>query len=135
MLFDDRMEISDNSRIVQIFMLVTFMGSCLYAITCITGYDRANEPLVFYSGIIVLVLWGIAIPIMFTRTYQRNLRYIDINSIKINRNFAGDFIARIKLKKGKIRFLAMNGNQQEFDCFVQHLDEIRSFAIEKPDYF
>jgi len=121
----DRMEISDNSRIEKIFILIVFFSSSLYGLSSVLSYSSTEGPLMYYSGIMILITWALATPFLITRTYKQVLFYKEIGKINMKENIGGDYKAKFKLKKGRIRFVHLNKNQKHFKLFINKLHEFQ----------
>jgi hypothetical protein len=119
----DRLEISDNSRMEKIFILIGFFSSSLYGLSCVLWYSSLEGPLMYYSGIMILITWVLATPFLIRRTYKHVLYYKEIGRINMKENIGGDYKAKFKLKKGKIRFVHLNKNRKHFKLFINKLNE------------
>lgn len=119
----DRMEISDNSRIEKIFILLGFFSSSLYGLSCVLSYSSIEGPIMYYSGIMIFATWVLATPFLIRRTYKQVLYYKEIGGINMKENIGGDFKARFKLKRGRIRFVHLNNNRKHFKLFINKLNE------------
>lgn len=117
----DRMEISDNCRIEKVFILSGFFASTLYGLWSVLSYSSLEGPIMYYSGIMILVTWALASPFLIRRTYKQVLYYNEIGRINLKENTGRDFKARFRLKKGKIRFVHLNN--KHFNLFVDKLNE------------
>ena len=121
----DRLEISDNSRLEKIIVLIGFFSSSLYGLSCVISYNSIEEPIMYYSGILILMTWALATPFLIRRTYSQVLYYKEIRRINMLENIGGDYKAKIKLKKGKIRFVHLKNNKKDFKLFINKLDEYK----------
>lgn len=121
--FRDRLEISDNSRIEKIFILTGFFSSSLYGLSCVLSYSSIEEPIMYYSGIIILITWALATPFLIRRTYKQVLYYNEIGRINMQENIGGDYKAKFKLNKGKIRFVHLTSDCKCFKRFINKLNE------------
>lgn len=119
----DRLEISDNSRIEKIFILLGFFSSSLYGLSCVLSYSSIESPLMYYSGIMILITWTLATPFLITRTYKQVLYYNEIGGIKMLENHGGNYKAKFKLKRGRNRFVYLNKNKKHFKLFIKKLNE------------
>lgn len=123
MFQNDRLSISDNSKGIHIVIFVMLIASCILGISYLLGHDAATEPLLFYMGILIVLTSGMAMGFMFTRTFKGELFYSDIHQIRLKKNYNGDFVANIKLKKGRIRYIALTNNQNDYDSFLSKTNE------------
>ena len=119
----DRLEISDNSRIEKIFILLGFFSSSLYGFYSVLAYTGTEQPLMYYSGVLILITWALASPFLITRTYKQVLYYHEIGRIKMKENHGGDYRAKFKLKRGKNRFVHLKRNKKHFKLFIRNLNE------------
>lgn len=119
----DRLEISDNSRIEKVFILIGFFSSSLYGLSCVLSYSGIDEPLMYYSGIMILITWVFATPFLIRRTYKQVLYYKEIGKINMMENIGGDYKAKFKLKKGRIRFVHLDRDRTHFKLFINKLKE------------
>jgi len=117
----DRLEISDNSRIEKILILTGFFGSSLYGLWCILSYSNFDQPLMYYSGIMILITWALSTPFLISRTYKQVLYYNEIGLIDMRQNMGGDFKAMFKLKKGRTRLVHLDRNKNHFRLFINQL--------------
>ena len=117
----DRLEITDNSRIEKILILSGFFGSSLYGLWCVLSYSNIEQPLKYYSGIMILITWALATPFLISRTYKHVLYYREIGLIDMKKNYGGGFRAIIKLKRGKTRFVHLDRNRENLSLFVNQL--------------
>jgi hypothetical protein len=117
----DRLEISDNSRIEKISILTGFFISSFYGLWCVLSYNSNDHPLVYYSGIMILITWALATPFLISRTYKHVLYYREIGKINMKKNTGGDFKAMIKLKRGGTRFVHLDRNTKNFKLFINQL--------------
>lgn len=121
----DRLEICDNSRLEKIFILIGFFSSSIYGLSCVISYTSIDQPVMYYSGILILLTWVLAIPLLIKRTYRQVLYYEDIGKIKMEEIIGGDFKASFKLKKGKIRFVYLKKNRKDFKLLINKLNEFK----------
>jgi hypothetical protein len=121
----DRLEISDNSRLEKIFILIGFFSSSLYGLSCVISYSSAEGAIMYYSGVMILITWVLAIPLLINRTYRHVLYYNDISKINMQENIGGDYKAKFKLKKGKIRFVHLKKNRENAALFIRKLNEFK----------
>lgn len=121
----DRLEISDNSRLEKIIILVGFFGSSIYGVYSVISYNSIEGPIMYYSGVLILITWVFAIPLLINRTYKHVLFYKEIGEINMTENIGGDYKAIFKLKKGKTRFVYLNNNKKDFKLFVNKLNEFQ----------
>jgi hypothetical protein len=117
----DRLEISDNSRIEKILILTVFFTSSLYALWCVLSFSNVDQPLMYYSGIMILITWALATPFLISRTYKHVLYYREIGMIDMKENVGGGFRAMFKLKKGKIRLVHLDRDRTHFKQFMNQL--------------
>ena len=117
----DRLEIFDNSRVEKISILAGFFGSSLYGLWCVLSFSSQVQPLMYYSGIMILITWALATPFLISRTYREVLYYKEIGMINLKKNSGGGFRAMIRLKRGKTRFVYLDRNQKHFSSFVNQL--------------
>ncbi len=127
MFQQDRLNIIDNSKSIHIVVFVLLIASCLLGISYLVQNSPSTEPILFYMGILIVLTSGMAMGFMFTRTFSGELYYSDINQIRLKKNYNGDFIANIKLKKGKIRYVALTNNKTDYDSI---LNKINEFSIQ-----
>lgn len=123
----DRLSIFDNSRTVHLITFTLLLASCTLGISYIAGNDVSEEPVLFIMGILILISSGLALGFMLTRTSRKELLYANIHKIKLKKNYNGDFIANIKLKQGRIRYVALNNKKQDCDHFV---NKTREYSIQ-----
>jgi arginine exporter protein ArgO len=119
----DRLSISDNSKTIHIVTFVLLIASCILGISYLVENSASTEPLLFYMGILIVLTSGMAMGFMLTRTVKGELFYSDIHQIRLKKNYNGDFIANIKLKKGRIRYVALTNNQLYCDSFLNKTNE------------
>jgi arginine exporter protein ArgO len=119
----DRLSISDNSKTIHIVTFILLIASCILGISYLVENSAATEPLLFYMGILIVLTSGMAMGFMLTRTVKGELFYSDIHQIRLKQNYNGDFIANIKLKKGRIRYVALTNNQLYYDSFLNKTNE------------
>jgi hypothetical protein len=75
-------------------------------------------------GVLIVLTSGMAMGFMMTRTARDELFYAEIHQIKLKKNYNGDFIANIKLKKGKIRYVALTNNKRDYHFLVDKTNEL-----------
>lgn len=121
----DRLEISDNSRLEKIIILIGFFSSSLYGLYGVISNNSTEGPLMYYSGIFILITWVFATPLLINRTYKHVLYYNEIGEIKMMENIGGIYKAKFKLKKGKTRFVYLNNNRKDFIRFANKLKEFQ----------
>jgi hypothetical protein len=121
----DRLEISDNSRLEKIFILIGFFSSSIYGLSCVISYSSTEGAIMYYSGVMILITWVLAIPLLINRTYRHVLYYNDISKINMQENIGGDYKAKFKLKKGKIRFVHLKKNREDTALFISKLNEFK----------
>jgi arginine exporter protein ArgO len=119
----DRLSISDNSKTIHIVTFILLIASCILGISYLVENSAATEPLLFYMGILIVLTSGMAMGFMLTRTVKGELFYSDIHQIRLKQNYNGDFIANIKLKKGRVRYVALTNNQLYYDSFLNKTNE------------
>ncbi len=123
MFQQDRLSIIDNSRSIHIVVFILLIASCLLGISYLVQNSPSVEPILFYMGILIVLTSGMAMGFMLTRTFSGELYYSDINQIRLKKNYNGDFIANIKLKKGKIRYVALTNNKTDYDSILNKMNE------------
>jgi len=123
MFQNDRLNIADNSKSIHILIYVLLIASCALGISYLVKNSISTEPLLFSMGILIVLTSGMAMGFMFTRTFKGELYYSDIHQIRLKKNYNGDFIANIKLKKGRIRYVALTNNQADYDFFLNKTNE------------
>lgn len=121
--FRDRLVISEGSNIEKIIILTGFFSTSLYGLFCVLSYNSFVEPVMYYSGITILITWALATPLLIKRTYKQVLYYNDIGRINMRKNVGGAYQAKFTLKKGKIRFVYFSRNRKYFDRFINQLNE------------
>ncbi len=121
----DRIEISDNSKIEQILILIVFFTTSIYGLVCVVTYTNTEGPMMYYSGIIILLTWALSSPLLIRRTFKHVLYYNEIGKINMKENFGGGFSARFKLKRGQIRFVYLNSNRNDIEIFLNKLSEFQ----------
>jgi uncharacterized membrane protein YtjA (UPF0391 family) len=119
----DRLSIFDNSRTIHLITFTLLLASCALGFSYIAGNDASDEPVLFIMGILILLSSGLALGFMLTRTSRKELLYTNIHKIKLKKNYNGDFIANIKLRQGRIRYVALNNKKQDCDLFVNKTRE------------
>jgi len=124
MFHKNKLDIADNSKAIHIVIFILLIASCALGISYLLGNSPSGEPLLFYMGILIVLSSGMAMGFMFTRTYKGELYYSDIHQIKLLKNYNGDFIANIKLKKGKIRYVALTNNRHDYESIVHKTSEL-----------
>lgn len=120
----DRLSISDNSKTIHIVTFILLIASCILGISYLVENSISSEPLLFYMGILIVLTSGMAMGFMLTRTVKGELLYSDIHQIRLRKNYNGDFIANIKLKKGRIRYIALTNNEQDYHSFLNKTNEL-----------
>jgi hypothetical protein len=120
---NDRLNIADNSKSIHVVIFVLLIASCVLGISYLVNNSISTEPLSFIMGILIVLTSGMAMGFMFTRTFKGELFYSDIHQIRLKKNYNGDFIANIKLKKGRIRYVALTNNQVDYDSFLHKTNE------------
>lgn len=121
----DRLEISDNSNLEKIIILIGFFSSSIYGVSCVISYTSTEGPIMYYSGVLILITWVFATPLLIKRTYRHVLYYKEIGEISMTENISGDYKAIFKLKKGKTRFVYLNNNKKDFKLFINKLNEFQ----------
>ena len=124
----DRIEISDNSKTERIFILIVFFCTSIYGLSCVLSYSSIDGPVMYYSGIGILLTWVFSTPFLIRRTYRQVLFYNEIGKIELNGNFEGSLSATFNLKKGKTRFVYLNNNKNDIGIFMDNLKELRLVA-------
>ncbi len=119
----DHLSIRDNSKSIHVVIYILLIASCALGISYLVNNTLSAEPLSFTMGILIVLTSGMAMGFMFTRTFKGELFYSDINQIRLKKNYNGDFIANIKLKKGRIRYVALTNNQADYDSFLNKTNE------------
>jgi len=120
---NDRLNIADNSKSIHVVIFVLLIASCVLGIFYLVNNSISTEPLSFIMGILIVLTSAMAMGFMFTRTFKGELFYSDIHQIRLKKNYNGDFIANIKLKKGRIRYVALTNNQADYDFFLNKTNE------------
>jgi len=120
---NDRLNIADNSKSIHVVIFVLLIASCVLGIFYLVNNSISTEPLSFIMGILIVLTSAMAMGFMFTRTFKGELFYSDIHQIRLKKNYNGDFIANIKLKKGRIRYVALTNNQVDYDSFLHKANE------------
>ncbi len=128
----DRLEISDNSNLEKVIILIGFFSSTIYGVSCVVSYTSVDGPIMYYSGVMILITWVLAIPLLINRTYRCVLFYHEIGKINMEENVSGDYKATFKLKKGKTRFVYLNNNKKDFKLFINKLNEFQLKAEYQP---
>lgn len=121
----DRLVISDRSRIEQMLILIVFFFTSAYGMYNILSFTAVDHPIYYYSGVLVLLMWVFATPLLISRTYRHVLFYKEIGNINVMKISNGDFNARFKLKKGKTRFVYLNNSHEDFSMFLNKLKELQ----------
>ncbi len=124
---EDRMRISDNSKAIHIVTFVLLISACILGISYVVDSSAATEPTLFYMGVLIVISSGFAILFMLTRTVSKELLYSDIQRIILRKNYNGDIIANIKLRRGRIRYIAMNNSVEDYHLL---LDEIEKYNLQ-----
>lgn len=124
---EDRMRISDNSKAIHIVTFVLLISACILGISYVVDNSAATEPTLFYMGVLIVISSGFAILFMLTRTVSKELLYSDIQRIILRKNYNGDIIANIKLRRGRIRYIAMNNSVEDYHLL---LDEIEKYNLQ-----
>lgn len=119
----DRLEISDNCNAEKAFILIGFFTSSLYGLWSVLSYNAGESPIMYYSGIMILITWTLATPFLIRRTYKQVLYYKEIGRINMMENYGGGFKARFRLKRGRIRFVHLKKNQKHLKLFLSNLNE------------
>jgi hypothetical protein len=120
----DRLNISDNSKTVHVLTFVLLIAACLTGISYLIQNSAAEKPVLFFMGVLIVLTSGMAMGFMMTRTARDELFYAEIHQIKLKKNYNGDFIANIKLKKGKIRYVALTNNERDYHFLVDKTNEL-----------
>ena len=123
--FKDRLVIEDNGRLEKVLILISFFSSSLYGLWCVLTYTSLVMPIMYYSGILILLTWVVATPFLIRRTYKQVLFYNEIGKINLMESFGGDFKARFNLRKGKIRLVHMDKNRLHVNLMINKLRENR----------
>lgn len=119
----DRMEIQDNSKLEKILILLGFFASSLYGLYFMLAYTGSENPMMYYSGVLILIIWALATPFLIQRTYKQVLFYKEIGEIDMQHIDNGDFKAILKLKKGKVRCIYLKRNSKNLKELVNKLNE------------
>ena len=122
---NDRIEISDNSRIEMITILIVFFCTSIYGLICVISYTSTESPIMYYSGIGILLTWVFSTPLLIMRSYGQVLYYNEIGKINLTENFDGGLNATFNLKKGKTRFVYLNNNKNNISLFMKKLKELQ----------
>lgn len=125
MFQNDRLSIADNAKSIHMVIIVLLIAACILGISYLINNSVSTEPILFIMGILIILTSSMAIGFMLTRTFKRELFYSDINQIRLKKNYNGDFIANIKLKKGRIRYVALTSNKVDYDSFLNKTNEFR----------
>lgn len=128
----DSMVIRDNARLEKSIVKTGLLTSVVYGISCIFYYNIADDPIMFYSGIFMLLLWLSVTPAMIRRTYQSHILYREIGRIIMRANLDGGIRAKIKLRKGKIRIIQFNRSKKEIRLFIKKLNEFHIDTDHQP---
>ena len=121
----DRLSIQDNSKSIHVVIFALLIASCALGISYLLNNSVSGQPLLFIMGILIVLTSGMAMGFMLTRTFKGELYYSDIHQIRLKKNYNGDFIANIKLKRGRIRYVAFTNNQTDYDSFLNKTNEYR----------
>ena len=120
---NDRILIVDNSKVIHLFTIILLIFSAAMGISYLFDSSTTDSTLMFYMGFLIVLTSGIAILFMLTRSIKKELYYAEIRQIMLKQNYNGDYIANVKLKRGSIRYIAMNNNRQYFDIFMNKISE------------
>ena len=120
---NDRILIADNSKVIHLFTIILLICSAAMGTSYLFESSGTESTLLFYMGFLIVLTSGIAILFMLTRSIKKELYYAEIRQIMLKQNYNGDYIANVKLKKGSIRYIAMNNNRQYFDIFMNKISE------------
>lgn len=120
---NDRILIADNSKVIHLFTIILLIFSAAMGISYLFDSSTTDSTLMFYMGFLIVLTSGIAILFMLTRSIKKELYYAEIRQIMLKQNYNGDYIANVKLKRGSIRYIAMNNNRQYFDIFMNKISE------------
>ena len=127
MLFmDDRIRIADNSKVIHLVTFVLLISSSMLGISYLIDSNANGNMVLFYMGALIVITSGFAIIFMLTRSIKKELYYAEIRQIMLKQNYNGDYIANVKLKKGSIRYIALNNSQHDFDMFM---DKINKYSL------
>ncbi len=118
----DRMEISDNSRLEKILILVVFFSTSLYGLYNMLTYSSMEGPMMYYSGMIILITWALATPFLIRRTYKHVLFYNEIGEVDMMEHVGGAFQVKLQLKKGKIRMIHLGRNRKNVNLFIKQIN-------------
>lgn len=124
MFLPDRLTITDNSKAIHIVTFILLISACMLGISYLVENSTSSEPLLFYMGILIVLTSGMAMGFMLTRTVKGELLYSDIHQIRLKKNYNGDFIANIKLKRGRIRYIALTNNERDYHSFLNKTNEL-----------
>lgn len=115
---NDRVEIADNTQTVHFIIYALLISSLFLGLSYILENSWANHPTLFVMGIMIVTTSGLAIIFMLTRSVCKALPYGEIDRIKLRKNYNGEYAANIKIKKGRVRYIALNRDPGAFDLFV-----------------
>lgn len=121
----DRLEITDNSKIEKIFILIVFFASSIYGLTNVLSYSATEGPVLYYSGISILITWTVASPLLILRTYRHVLYFNEIGKINLKESIGGDIKVKFVLRKGRTRFVHLGRDKRHFELFVNKLEEFK----------
>ena len=121
----DRLEISDNSKLEKILILVVFFSSSIYGLTNVISYSSTEGAWMYYSGIIILLTWVFASPFLVIRSYRQVLYFNEIGKISLMKNPGGDVKVKFVLKKGRVRFVLLGKKH-----FEELITKFREYHIE-----
>lgn len=116
----DRLEISDNSKLEKIFILIVFFSSSIYGLTNVLSYSSAEGAVYYYSGVIILLTWVFASPFLVIRTYKQVLYFNEIGKISLMENVGGDVKVKFTLKKGRVRFVHLGKSKRHYEELVSN---------------
>jgi uncharacterized membrane protein len=122
----DRVRIADNSKVIHLVTFILLISSTILGISYLFDSNASDNEVLFYMGVLIVITSGIAVIFMLTRSIKKEVYYADIRQIMLKQNYNGDYIANMKLKKGSIRYIALNNDQHDFDLFM---DEINRYSL------
>ncbi|NJN27567.1 MAG: hypothetical protein HC819_17125 [Cyclobacteriaceae bacterium] len=122
---NDRMIIADRSRMEQLLTLIVFFFTSGYGMYNIISFTAAEHPIYYYSGVMALLSWVFATPLLIGRCYRQVLYYQEIGTINIRKMPGGEINANFKLKKGQTRFVYLNNSKENINRLLNKLEELQ----------
>jgi hypothetical protein len=119
----DRVRIADNSKVIHLVTFILLISSTILGLSYLFDSNTSGNVVLFYMGVLIVITSGIAIIFMLTRSIKKEVHYAEIRQILVKQNFNGDYIANVKLKKGSIRYIALNSSQHDFDMFMNEINK------------